>query len=977
MKKFASTSLKTAFTLSITVLLTLGVHASQPAVAQVIAEPIVDSDGTFHIDQNAFDIFSGTLENDSNIPLPDGPIQNPQENQAQPVIEGQLAPNAVNIQADTEYIEQQMRSHLLEHLQQQSPFEWQPENWGLQDESLQLITRFEVCRCLGNHNYGEGLEVNVYSPDGTLQDSQRVFIRGDSVANDPAGNPLPSSASIEVTYGAQDRVELRVLNLRPGPDGTVTEHESAIYVDINGGLAVEDWQGGGDLDFNDGNYLEINNGVATTRILGLQNNAVADILVTTEVVETPLPLLERQAVTLVENVSAVPHQFTTVETTRHYGDIEVPNTDTHLLPHAIGLRTATGEQLLYNQYAATSQVRLGTEGAIATSQFAPLNEDPAAAPTLLVGTVRLNPFADDNDAGLTASIGIAQFLHPTHQDAIDIYGNRIENPEPEGPRLVQPTGLIKDTRTVGYVPATPDQVIPGAPIPSINGMFELPADQGVIIVPPNPDQVGPRDAAYGGNVGGLILEWTDGTAEFVPQWTQNGFDTTPIALAAGQANRVIYALVPQQAGQNLNLGQSYPLQPAPNGEGGEYAIAEGGFRVISALHHPQNFVAETTEVYAVEDTLPGPNAVTTNFNGIQGVYRQRVGGEWIATVDLTDPVSADARVGNSLVTEERVIPGTPGQMGYNVTDLAGGFYLRGSLTLGLGNQEDLITTTASTYQSQVNTFTLTTTTDIFHTPVTQVDTFTTTTTATTFTDVQQQGDAIFDIGNDGTIADINVNLAPAQISERLVTEQQTEFDGTEIAMDREFLADSIVDVETSLTHSDPILIDRQVETDTDSYANLSPLLGEIAFGGLLNFGNTPWTPAANTLRTELFARATAIGESHDQDDIGLRAEIVFYPFGEEQRPAYGYDTNGNLVPIFCTEPVFDANQAAIVELVENAEGELIEIPVYQFLYDDHGERIPEMVGTGRTSGPGIFVTLEELLTDDDGPTVAGGLQLTF
>jgi hypothetical protein len=976
MKKFAPTSLKTAFTLSTAMFLTLGLYAS-PTVAQVASEPIVDDEGAFHIDRNAFDIFSGTLENDSNIPLPDGLIHNPQEGHAQSVIEGQLAPNTIDIQADTEYLEQELRSYLSDYLQQDPTSELSPEDFGLQSGTLQLRTRFDIHHSAGNHEYGEGIEVNVYGPDGILRETQRVFVSGDGVSHDAAGNPLPATASLEVIYGAQDRVELRVLNLRPDEDGEVTEHESAVYANVTGDLAVEDLQNGGDLDFNDGDYIESFSGAGETQLLGQQNIAVADVTVTTEVVEAPLPPLERQAVTLVEDLSVVPHQFIEVEESRNYGDIEVLATDANLLPHAIGLRTAEDEQVIYNQYAATSQVRLGTDGAIATGQFAPLNENPTAAPTLLIGTVRLNPFADENEAGLTASVGIAQYLSSTHQDAIDMYGNRIENPNPDGPRLLQPTGLVNDTRIVGYVPPIPDQVMPGEAVPSIDGIFQLPADQAVIIAPPDPNQVGPGAAAYDNNVGGFIIEWTDGTAEFVPQWARGGFATTPTTLPAGQANRVIYALVPQQAGQNLSLGQRYPLQSVAEGEGGHYVIAQGGFRVISALHHPQNFVLETAAVYAVEDTLPGRNAVTANFNGIQGIYRERMGGEWVETIDLTDPASADARVGNLLATEDLVIPGAPGQVGYYATHLAGGLYVRGSLTLGLGNQEDLITTTTSTYESQVATLTRTTTTDTFHTPMTQVDSFTTTTTAITFRDLQQQGDATFDIGTDGAIANVNLNLEPAQISERLVTEQDNEFAGTEIVLGSEFLADSTVDIESSVTHNDPILIDRQVDTDTDSYPNLSPLLGEIAFGGILNFGNTPWTPAANTLRTELFARATAIGESHDQDDVGLRAELVFYPFGEERRPAYGYDTDGNLVPIYQTEPVLDSNSEVAVEQVENVHGEVIEVPIYRFVHDDNGERILETVGTGRTSGPGIFVNIEELLTDDDGPTVAGGLQLTF
>lgn len=343
----------------------------------------------------------------------------------------------------------------------------------------------------------------------------------------------------------------------------------------------------------------------------------------------------------------------------------------------------------------------------------------------------------------------------------------------------------------------------------------------------------------------------------------------------------------------------------------------------------------------------------------------------------SDPASADARIGNALSTEEQVISGDPGQTGYYVTNRAGGLYVRGSLTLGLGNQEDVVTTTSSTYESQVETRTVTTMTDLYLTPRTQLDRYTTTTTNTTITDIQREGEATFDVGTDGLISNVEIVLDPAQTSQYETTTDQTVLDGSVIVHNREVLASRTIDIDRAIIPWQPILINRQVETGTDTYPNLSPLLGELALGAVLNFGNTPWTPAANTLRTELFVRGTTIGQCHDQDDAGLRAEIVFHPFGEEQRPAYEYDISGNLVPIFQTEPVRDRNQSVMHELVETVDGELIQVPVNQFVYDDNGERIPETVGTGRTPGPGIFLTLEELLTDDDGPTVVGGLQLMF
>ncbi len=562
----------------------------------------------------------------------------------------------------------------------------------------------------------------------------------------------------------------------------------------------------------------------------------------------------------------------------------------------------------------------------------------------------------------------------------------ITNPDSDGPRLVQPTGLITNTRIVGYVPTTPDAVIPGEQLFSRNGVYDLPADQAIAIAPADPSRVGRGDSAYTDNVGGFIIEWTDGRLEFVPQWNRDGFATEAMTLEAGQARRVIYALVPQQAGQALQLNQRYALEVSTNALTANlngdhlqntYTLSDGGFQVISATQHPDNFTQETTEVYAVEDTLTSHNAMTSRFNGIRGNYAEVLGGELISTVDHQDPENADARVGNLLSTPDEVIPGTPGQPGYQATTLAGGLYVRGSLTLGLGNQEDVTTTTTSTFSTDIETRTEAIATDVFHTPLTQVDTITTTTIEQVTEALEQVAATTFDIDTDGQVSNVDVNL-----SEPTVVEQRTELVGilteemTAIRRGDEFLFDSDVTVNQTVTPGETVLLDRQVETDTDSYPNFSPLIGEIALGGVLNFGNTPWTPAANTLSAELFAQGVVIGQG-ESGDVGIRAEVVVNPFGEEQQPAYTYDAEGNLIALYKTEPVLDEAGNPVFEQIEQVTGDVIEVAVNQFVLDENGDRIPETVGTGRNLGPGIFLEVEERLTDDEGPSVAGGLQFTF
>ncbi|MGP1383053.1 MAG: hypothetical protein ACTS2F_05795 [Thainema sp.] len=893
--------------------------------------------------------------------MPQEPIFNIQERHNQSVIEGQLAPNSIEIQADTDNINEQVN----EELQQVAP------GFELQTETLRMRTRFAIQHSAGNHHYGEGIEVNVYRPDGTLQSSEKVFVSGDRVRIDPNGQSLPQNAHVDAVYGAEDTVELRVLNLRPGKNGgQSTEHESAIYIVNDGDLAVED---GFDHDFNDGDYLLFPEGDGEAHIIKKTQEISSRISYYTEVIETTLNPFVRQEQTVDETTAVSTQQFTEVEESRDYGEIELSTTNSNTLFHAAGVRTPEDEQLIYSQYSAAAQLRLGTDGASLTGQLAPLNDNPDAAPTLLTGSVSVNPSAGNNQAGLVMSVGLTQFFNSTHQDAIDMYGNPIVNPDPDGPRLLQPTGLNHNTRIVGYVPAIPDEVVPGEQLSPINGVLELPTDKDVIIAPPNPNLVGRGDSAYADNVGGLIIEWSDGRIEFMPQWNQDGYVTNALTIEAGQAQRVIYALVPQQDGQALQLNQTYAVNLD---KAAGYLIADGGFRVISAAHHPGNFVPETTKVYAVEDTLPSNNAVTNNFNGIQGSYVQTPGGDPVATVDNRNPGDADARVGTILSTPDELIPGAPGQSGYYATTVAGGLYARGSLTLGLGNQEDVITTTTSFYEAQVETLTRTITTDTFHTPVTQVDTITTETTETTFTTTQQEGIASFDVNSDGILSNLKVTLDPEQVFEEVVTDRSQEH-STEILHGTEFLYDSTIDAQSTSTVGDPVLVNRQAEASTDTYPNFSPLVGELALGYVLNFGNTPWTAAANTIRAELFARGVVLGQQSDGGDVGLRAELVVNPFGEQQRPAYGYDADGNLFPIYKTAPQLDENGDAMFTLIEDVNGNPVQVALNQFIYDENSDHIQETVGTGDPVGPGIFLRVEEVLTDDDGPLVSGGLQFTF
>ena len=976
MKIVAPKNQQTVRSLALLAMLAAGLNGISAQVAQAMPEIQLNPDGSVQVDRNAFDLQTGELTNRSNIPLPDGLITDTREGVAQPVLRNQLAPNSVEVNLDVDNVNQQ--------------FDNIAPGFTLQHDSLQVSTQFDLSHRRGNHEFGEGIQVTVYNPDGTVKDQQTAFVRGDRVTVGPDGNRLPASAQIAITYGASDVVELRVLNLRRNQ---ASPTDSGIYFTTEGEFAVEDLPNGGDRDFTDGEYLEVSDGSGQA-VIEQESQSITDtISYRTEVVETPLdPLLREETVVETETVQ-LERDATDVVEDREYGQVESADPDANVLPHALGVRTENDEQLVYSRYSDAAQIRLGSDGGSITGQFTPLVENPTAPPTLLNGTLRFDPGASNNQAGLSATVGITQFLHPTHRDAVDIHGSVIVPADGEGPRLLQPTGLIHNTRYVGYVPEVPDQVIPGEALQSRDGVFYLPEDIAVVIAPPNPEQVGRGDAAYTHNVGGLIIEGTHGELTFIPQWTHGGYAQDSIFLAAGQARRIIYALVPQQQAQSLQLGQRYALSPSQNGylvadsdlshvtsgpdvQEEDYAIASGGFVVISADQHPENFLQESLEVYAVEDTLNGQNAMTAEFNGIPGVYRHSPTAEPEATVDVTAAEGVDARVGNPVSTSDTLIPGTPGQAGYYRTTLAGGLYARGGLSIGLGNQEDTITTSILTFESQADVSINHVTTNRFATPRLQIDT-TTTEIITRITEQSRQaGTTTFDINDEGLLSNIEMNFGPEEVLSR----SEESFEGrrntnTDILHGAEYLVDSTTATfQEDAQFGEFVLEDRQVEITTDTYPNVSPLVGELALGGILNFGNTPWTPAANTLRAELFLRGTVLGQRDGGADAGWRTELVFNPFGEEQRPAFAYDREGNVTPVYQTEPVLDDAGQTVYEDIETVTGDTIQVATNQFIRDEAGELIQATVGTGVSRGPGLYLRLEGLFTGDQDTSVIGGIK---
>ena len=915
-----------------------------------------EATGAVSVDNNAFDIQTGDLSNGSNIPLPNGLPERVQDRTPLPVFSDRFAPNSVELSPDVDYVERSLGVLLRE--------ERPDANYQMEAASLQFSTQFSLEYSEGNHAYGEGIQVTVRDALGAVVSQQTAFVRGFAVSEGPNGEALPESVDLSVNYGSTERVELRVLNIRRNG---AAPSESGIYFAQDGQFIVEDLQNGGDKDFNDGNYVRISSGSGEATTLEERENITYE----TQVVEVPLDSEIRQEEIVETEVMAALQEADEelTEEIREFGRVEAPNTVATRLGHASGVRTENDEQLIYSEYTNESQFRLGSDGLGITGQLKPLVGNPNVPPTLLAGNLNFNPTVGNNEAGLTGTLGVTQYLSRTHRTARDAFGNEIVSGS--GDRLLEPAGLMTNRRWVGYVPPTPDTEVLGEKVFSNRGIFELPRDRAMSIAPPDLAKVGRGNAAYTDNVGGLLIEYATGELSFVPQWNRNGYAQMGIELAAGEARRIIYALVPQQAGQALAIGEQYAV--VDSGEG--YAIADGGFIVISADRYPQNFAQESTEIYAVEDTLAARNNTATEiFNGIQGVYAEQVGGDRIPTLDVTVQSGVDARVGNEIFPANTVI-GDFGQRAYSRTTRAGGLYLGGSLTAGIGNQEDMMTRSSLAAEQAMDAVRTVRTLNTFATPLVRRDEI-----RIEIVEIERDsGTAFFDINSSGelTNARFENDASPARLVESQEVSRTSSVVRGEEALIESVALESValVDAEGEAIELDAL--NESVTTETDSYPNFSAMQGEVALGAVMNFGNTPWTTAANTLRAEVFAQDVVVGRGSDGVQTGWRAEAAFHPFGEQQRDAYQYDELGMVVPVYKTEPVLNADGEVAMEMLRDEAGNEVEVEVNQFVLDEAGDRVAQTVGTGVAKGPGIYITIEDVSDDDEGILVAGGLQYAF
>ncbi|MGB3298962.1 MAG: hypothetical protein WBA76_11880, partial [Phormidesmis sp.] len=936
----------------------LGLTNQEEASAQVTINRDANT-GAVRVNQNAYTIDTGSLTNTSNIPLPSSLPSRTANQQAIPTNNnGSLAPSSVIYGTDLDYV----RANFSNVVNGSSP----GPTYTLEDDSIKVTTGFNLEQNVGNHTFGEGISIRVLDannnvvPDAVITDANgqvvdQVFVRGSRVTVGPSGRPLNRREALSVTYGAGQRVELQVLNLR---ENNASPSESGVYFTDKGDLIVEDLPDGGDKDFNDGSYFSLQ--VGSGEAIAVEENKNVTFSVRPE--ERVLaPETRRESLVGDTVVETVVDSEVVVSEEIMRGSLAAPELSATRLGHAVGAQTEDGKQLVYNRYASTGRISAGSDGLSAAGQLAPLNNNPSAPPTLFTGDLTFNPWVDDGQAGLSASVGVTQFLGRTHRVAEDALGNVIKHPN--GPRLVEPTGFFSNRRLVSYVPDRAGETVQGERLFSVKGIFELPDAQPIVVAPPDPQQVGLGNAAYTDNVGGFLVEDAAGNLVFIPQWTNEGYARSPLSLAAGEASRLIYALVPQQAGQQLRLGQSYRVV---KGDGG-YQVADGGFIIISADRQPQNFLEEAAEVYAVEDTVVSGNAATPVFNGIPGIYTEP-DGSLAATIDVRLAAEADARVGN-IVYPLETLPGEKGQMAYAKTTRAAGLYLGGSLTGGIGNQRDTVIRSVSTVNRERDQQRSQQIINTFSTPLSQISETTVETTEIT----RKTGRARFDINTNGILG--NATFTPVS-TDAVSTRSRDLATVTTERRGEEVLADSttLESVQTLATRTR--VLDQEATTDTNRYANASAVGGEIALGGVFNFGNTPWTPAANTVRTEIFLKDTVVGRDSNGSSSGWRAALTYHPFGERQREAYQYDTAGNATALYKTEPVLDANGNQQTEVLTAADGSPIELLVNRFLVDERGDRIAQRVGTGRAKGPGMYVRVEDIWNDGNSAIFDGGVQFS-
>jgi hypothetical protein len=920
---------------------------------------IVNEDGTFNVDLNAFDLES-VNPNNQDIPGQSESLILGPEAEANPGLSNEnLAPNAVQYRLDPVNIATQISDQL--------------PGASLQPGSVEATSTIELKRNPGAAGYAQELTAVVYGPDGKVKSKDTIATRGEQVVQGTNGEELPSEAKLEIKYGIGDRLVVSAGNIRNNGEKST---QSGVYVVAPDGkfqkLTVEDMQGGGDKDANDALLSENLDAIGSALIDQRYT------LVTSKPFVEETRTNEQAVVNTQEQRNRVEYRdWREIEQQKIRDEQPITGVlHSNLLSHSNGIPIDEEGAAIFQTQASNRSFQLGTEGASVVFQSKPLG-DPTAPPTILTGTANFDPFAKPGNTIFDATATLNQFLTPTHDKAIDpTTGKPIMDPNNPTKHALVSDGIGGDPqRLAGYVPEVPDRILPGQSIPSENGVFSLPKNEAILVGPTDYEEVGRGRSWYTDNVGGLIIEKSDGSSAFIPQWNKDGFVKSLTEFEAGEINKITYALVPEQDGQNLKLNKSYPVTTDKDGN---YVTQspEGTFKVIAADKNPENFEQYNPgiEVYGVEDTLPN----ITNARGlIQGEYRQEKEGELIKTNDVSDAKNSDARLGNNVQTPAIPLSGEPGQNPYNhAPQNVGGLVASASLSTGVGRR-DVTSTTITTDIGKEEKSTVRDTVDV--SSVTPGQKVTKTPGTNTSTEIfNKTSEAKFNVDETGKLGlgDVTVidnKLISSTSAKDLRSEDsKTTFVQTAPTTQTEKL------VSSEQLSSVVWVTDKKITTEQEKETELAiaPVMGKVSVDYIQNLGGTAWTDAANKLVVGGYVQGVVAGESDgNPTEYGARAKFVLNPLGEEQKPAFNVSSTGKATPIYETKPVMDDEGKPIMTTITTPDGRQLEVEVNEFIRDANGQLMQEKTGTGKAKGPQMY---GELGVNQEGDMDAeAGIEIKF
>jgi len=262
------------------------------------------------------------------------------------------------------------------------------------------------------------------------------------------------------------------------------------------------------------------------------------------------------------------------------------------------------------EFTSSTRIYAETSGDLGiTHQFSPLNN--SSRPTLLNVGLRTN------FESVSASVGVNQFITPVYQ-------------------------TVESESLSDY-----------------------------LVLYPTEEGSGQGSAAYQ-NTGGVVVEYVDGTFEFLTQWTVDSKYNQETYFNAADVVSFHSALIPEQHNTNLlAAGDRFELT-LDNG-----IFYSGNTVVIVESVQPQNFSAISDTLYGVEDTNPSNNYAVEQFDG------NRIEG----TLDYNDAF-VSLQYDRPIETIQTIVPNRFGIV-------AGA-----ELSLGLGNRR---TTTVTTQTDNVST----------------------------------------------------------------------------------------------------------------------------------------------------------------------------------------------------------------------------------------------------------------------------------